>query len=60
MKPELKPFMHIIEKCFEIEGQFPIPLIEKKLEVINEKDSYTTYNFSNFMLIKDNPRSKRK
>ena len=59
MKPEAKPFMHILEKCFEIEGVFPIPLVEKQ-EVKNESINYTTYNFTNFMLIKDNSRSKRK
>ena len=59
MKPELKPFMHILEKCFERDGKFSIPLVEKQ-EVKNEDINYTTYNFSNFMLIKDHSRSKRK
>jgi hypothetical protein len=59
MKPEAKPFMHILEKCFERDGKFEIPLI-KKQEVKNEDINYTTYNFSKFMLIKDSSRSERK
>jgi len=44
MKPELKPFKHILEKVFEAEGEFEIPLIKKEL-IKKKKVEYTTYIF---------------
>ena len=51
MKPELKPFKHILEKVFETEGEFEIPLIKKQL-VKTKKVEYTTYSFRDRLIIK--------
>ena len=51
MKPELKPFKHIIEKVFESEGVFEIPLIKKEL-IKKKKVEYTTYSFRDRLIVK--------
>ena len=51
MKPELKPFKHILEKVFESEGEFEIPLIKKQL-VKTKKVEYTTYSFRDRFIVK--------
>ena len=51
MKPELKPFKHILDKVFESEGEFDIPLIKKE-KVKTSKVQYTTYSFRDRLIIK--------
>ncbi len=51
MKPELKPFSHILTKCFQSEGEFSIPLIKKET-VKTQKVKYTTYTFPDTLVIK--------
>tara|TARA_R100001509_G_scaffold130216_1_gene83542 strand:+ start:764 stop:940 length:177 start_codon:yes stop_codon:yes gene_type:complete len=51
LKPELKPFKHIIEKVFESEGVFEIPLIKKEL-IKKKKVEYTTYSFRDRLIVK--------
>tara|TARA_R100000030_G_scaffold62773_2_gene47520 strand:- start:6936 stop:7133 length:198 start_codon:yes stop_codon:yes gene_type:complete len=59
MNNETKPFMHILNKCFEREGEFEIPLVKRQEEDNESNTTITTYRFPKFMLIKNNTRSER-
>ena len=51
MKPELKPFQHIIDILIKRDGWLKIPLVDTQDVKINGKTMDTTYSFNNFLHI---------
>jgi hypothetical protein len=51
MKPEQKPFKHIIDILIKRDGWHKIPLFEREEVKINGKAKYTTINTSSKLYI---------
>jgi hypothetical protein len=49
MKPELKPFQHIINILINRDGWIKIPLVDKEEIKTNVKIKHPTYSFNKFL-----------
>ena len=60
MKPNLKPFEHIIKILINRDGWLKIPLVNKEDYKYAKAMYSTTYSYPDVLHEQDNPRSKRR